>query len=197
MTPATMAAAMPRGDYSRGAARAAVSPTPMTVSPAPDPVSEGSAPARAIHRFEDLVALAAEMRDLQTKGVLERDVRLVRCEDGRLEIALEPGAQKTQIGDLGRKFSQWTGRRWMVVVSAEKGQPTIKSQRDAKREENERGVLADPLVQAVLDKFPGAKIVDVRARDAAIEAPIMGNDDTSDDDGPPAYFDDEPPFEDR
>ena len=46
--------------------------------------------ARAINRFDELIALAGEMRDLQTKTALERDVRLVRCEDGRLEIALEP-----------------------------------------------------------------------------------------------------------
>ncbi len=55
------------------------------------------------------------------KTALERDVRLVRFEDGRLEIALEPGAGKTLVHELARKLSQWTGRRWMVVVSAEPG----------------------------------------------------------------------------
>jgi DNA polymerase III subunit gamma/tau len=116
---------------------------------------------------------------------------LVRCEDGRLEVSLEPAASKILIGDLGRKFSQWTGRRWMVVVSAEPGQPTVRSQLDARREENERGVRADPLVQAVLQKFPGAEIVAVRAREDGLTPPPVTSDD-----GPPAY-DDEPPFEDR
>ena len=51
------------------------------------------------------------------KIALERDVRLVRCEDGRLEIALEPSAAKTLVNDLSRKLEQWTGGRWMVVVS--------------------------------------------------------------------------------
>src|SRR5204862_294477 len=80
--------------------------------------------------------------------VLERDVRLVRCEDGRLEIALEPSASKMLIGDLGRKLEDWTGRRWLVVVSAEAGQPTVKSQNETRREQVELGVRADPLVQA-------------------------------------------------
>ena len=75
----------------------------------------------AIGRFEDLVELAARKRDLSVKAALERDVRLVRCEDGRLEIALEPSAAKTLVNDLARKLSQWTGRRWMVVVSARAG----------------------------------------------------------------------------
>ncbi|MGZ6000103.1 MAG: DNA polymerase III subunit gamma/tau, partial [Rhizomicrobium sp.] len=159
---ASSSLSQPRADFSRGGARAAVSQAPMQSAPVRETAEAAPSAARVINRFEDLVALAAEMRDLQTKAALERDVRLVRIEDGRLEVALEPTASKVLIGDLGRKFSQWTGRRWMVVVSAEPGQPTVKSQLDARREENERGVRADPLVQAVLQKFPGAEIVAVR-----------------------------------
>jgi DNA polymerase III subunit gamma/tau len=129
----------------------------------PEPVAS----PRAIKGFEDLVALAAEMRDLQTKAALERDVRLVHCEDGRLEIALEPGASKALVGELGRKLGQWTGRRWMVVVSADAGQPTLRSQQETRRTALENDVRADPLVQAVLAKFPGAEIVAVRAPETA------------------------------
>jgi DNA polymerase-3 subunit gamma/tau len=89
-------------------------------------------------------------------------VRLVRCEDGRLEIALEQSAAKTLVNDLARKFSQWTNRRWMVVVSAEDGQPTVRSQNDARQAALKTGLRSDPLVQAVLTRFPGAEIVDVR-----------------------------------
>ncbi|MEA3024648.1 MAG: polymerase subunit gamma/tau [Alphaproteobacteria bacterium] len=125
-----------------------------------DPVPNVAVPTLA--RFEDLIALAAERRDLQTKTALERDLRLVRFEPGRLEIALEPNASKALIGDLGRRISQWTGQRWMVVVSGEQGQPTVRSQTEARRAELERGVQADPLVKAVLARFPGAQIVAVR-----------------------------------
>src|SRR5207249_8232946 len=59
--------------------------------------------------------------DLSIKSALERDVRLVRFEDGTLEIALEAGARKTLIGELSKKLGDWTGRRWMVAVSAEAG----------------------------------------------------------------------------
>ena len=113
-------------------------------------------------RFEDLIALAAAKRDIGVKLALERDVRLVRCEDGRLEVALEPSAAKSLINDLARKFSQWTNRPWIVLVSAEQGEPTIRSQNDARKAELKTGVRSDPLVQAVLARFPGAEIVEVR-----------------------------------
>ncbi len=112
-------------------------------------------------RLQDLIALAAEKRDITTKMALERDVRLVRCEDGQLEIALEARAPKTLVHDLQRKLTGWTGKRWIVVVSKEQGAPTMRAQADAQQAEIERDVQSDPLVQAVLSRFPGAKVVGV------------------------------------
>jgi DNA polymerase-3 subunit gamma/tau len=61
----------------------------------------------------------------------------------------------------------------MVVISREPGQPTLKSVADAKRADLETGVRADPLVKAVLERFPGAEIVGVRGGpDAPQEAPV-------------------------
>ncbi len=142
---------------------------------APVMPAEGAppAPVLAIGSFAALVALAAERRDLQIKAALERDVRLVRCDDGRLEIALEPGAPKTLVNELSRKLLQWTGKRWMVVVSSEPGVPTLKSQATARQAEIERGVRDDPLVKAVLERFPGAEIVGVRTRNEAPEPPPL------------------------
>jgi DNA polymerase III subunit gamma/tau len=47
-----------------------------------------SAPVLRITTFPQLVALAGEKRDILTKTALESDMRLVRFEDGRLEVAL-------------------------------------------------------------------------------------------------------------
>jgi DNA polymerase III subunit gamma/tau len=165
----------PRG-AAANLARAVAAPLPQT-SRAP---SAPSVPPMT--RFEDLIALATARRDLVIKAALERDVRLVRFEEGTLEIALENGASKTLVNDLSCKLGEWTGRRWMVIVSAESGAPTLRSQIEADRRELLRGVQADPLVQAVLARFPGAEILDVRRR--APEPVVEGglNPDTADDD---------------
>jgi DNA polymerase-3 subunit gamma/tau len=181
-------------DSSRGAPRAALASAPQRQQPlVQEPVAQQAdaapdvAAATTLARFEDLIALAAERRDLQTKTALERDLRLVRFEPGRLEIALEPNASKALIGDLGRRISQWTGQRWMVVVSGEQGQPTVRSQIEARRAELERGVQADPLVKAVLARFPGAQIVAVReglpdAPPSSIEGDVLPPEPPIDDD---------------
>ena len=153
----------PRIDAPRGTPRASGAPA---LSIVPRPVEQAPAPQGLIVRnFEELVKLATDKRDLRIKTALERDVRLVRCEDGQLEIALEQGAQHTLVNDLAAKFKAWTGRQWVVVISREPGEPTLKSQAEAREADLKRGVRSDPLVQAVLERFPGAEIVAVRPRE--------------------------------
>jgi DNA polymerase III subunit gamma/tau len=153
----------PRFEAARGPVRSSAMASPR---PAEDPVaelveSEPTAPAVSLGSFEAVIALAAEKRDITMKMALERDVHLVRFEDGQLEIAVEPNAPRTLVHDLQRKLTAWTNRRWIVVVSKEQGAPTLRAQAEARQAEVERGVQADPLVQAVLERFPGAKIVGV------------------------------------
>ncbi|HWP25035.1 MAG TPA: DNA polymerase III subunit gamma/tau [Xanthobacteraceae bacterium] len=159
----------PRGTPRASAEAGLVSAARALDDPAPD--QEPPAPVLSIGRFEDLVALASQRRDLPIKTALERDVRLVRCEDGRLEIALEPGAPKTLVNDLQRKLSQWTNRRWMVIVSSEPGQPTLKAQAAERQAALEQSVREDPLIHSVLERFPGAQIVAVRNVRESLDAP--------------------------
>jgi DNA polymerase-3 subunit gamma/tau len=139
---------------------AEASARPQMIAPAPD--VQNAPAALRITSFPALVALAGEKRDLLTKAALEADVRLVRIEDGQLELAMERSAARTLINDLSRKLEQWTGRRWTVIVSNEAGQPTLRSQNQLARNQRERAAEADPRVQEVLARFPGAKVVEVR-----------------------------------
>jgi DNA polymerase-3 subunit gamma/tau len=172
-SPVTTVGAAPRG---ASAPTSAMQSAPVRMSSAPRSGAEASArpqavaaasepqsaPALRITSFPQLVALAGEKRDLLTKAALEADVRLVRIEDGRLEVALERQAARTLVNDLSRKLEQWSGRRWTVIVSNEAGQPTLRSQSLAEKSQRERAAEADPRVQEVLARFPGAKVVEVR-----------------------------------
>lgn len=151
--PARMPTSSPQS-FGGGGAR------PQMAAPAPNP--QGAAPQLRITSFTQLVALAGQKRDLMTKSALEGDMRLVRFEEGRLEVALEPNASKTMISELAKKFELWTGRRWTVIVSNEQGQPTLRSVNQAAKQEHARTAEADPRVQEVLSRFPGAKVVEVR-----------------------------------
>ncbi|MGD9739804.1 MAG: DNA polymerase III subunit gamma/tau, partial [Bauldia sp.] len=148
----------------RGAATA-VAFTPHTENPAP----AREEPPLAIKAFDELPALAAARRDLPLKFALERQVRLIRFEPPRMEIALTPDAPKGLSGDLSARLSEWTGRRWIITIGNGPAAPTLHEQRQSARERLETDARNDPVVAAVLEQFPGAEIVDIRVRAASVD----------------------------
>ena len=87
--------------------------------------ARGGAGAGASATFEELVALPRRGATSPMKMALERDVRLVRCEDGQLEIALEPSARQDAGARPVAQAAGWTGKRWMVVVSHGAGRADV------------------------------------------------------------------------
>jgi DNA polymerase-3 subunit gamma/tau len=159
----------PRFEAPRAAPRSSAAVSPR---PAEEPIAQAeAAPTLTLNSFEQIVALAAEKRDIAMRMALERDVRLVRCEDGQLEIGIEASAPKTLVHDLQRKLTAWTGKRWIVVVSKEQGAATMREQADNRQEALKVEVMKDPLVQAVLAKFPGATLGEITQRASDEEAP--------------------------
>jgi DNA polymerase III subunit gamma/tau len=127
-----------------------------------------STPSMSLTRFEQIVELANAKRDVKLKSELERFVRPISIGDGKIELALEPGAPPTLTNELSRKLEAWTGKRFMVLVSKSGGDNTISSQKKEAKQTAEREVRALPAVQAILKTFPGAEIVKVREPDAFI-----------------------------
>jgi DNA polymerase-3 subunit gamma/tau len=93
---------------------------------------------------------------------LERYVRPIRIEPGRIELSLTEEAPPSFVGELARHLGDWTGRRWVVTVGRETGGPTVHERAAAARAQMVTDARADPLVAAVMERFPGAEIVDVR-----------------------------------
>ncbi len=164
-----------------GAAEAAPRSGPRLVASTAEP-ARAAAPAAAEKRkpgprlanLADVAALAAEKRDIRLKMGIERQMRPVAFQPGRIDVSLVEGAPFDLPQDLARKLGEWTGERWVVAVSRETGGATVAEEREAQRDRLVSDARAEPLVAAVLKRFPGAEIVDVRVRanetDAAVNA---------------------------
>ena len=158
---------------SGGGARAVSSPGPGPMRlaaaggasgvPRREPVARAPEPDLPQPRdLREVVALAAERRDIKLQTALERYVRIVRFEPGQIELSLVEGAAQDLVQDLSQKLSEWTGRRWVVAVSRADGEPTLREQADARRTALIDDMRRHPAVSAILSTFPGAEIVDVR-----------------------------------
>ena len=112
--------------------------------------------------LSDVVALAHQRRDLKLINALEEQVRLVRFGVGHIELRLLEGAPAGLANDLGAKLTEWTGTRWIVAVSDEEGEETLRGQADRDKAREREEIMAHPAVKAVLEHFPDAEISDIR-----------------------------------
>jgi len=121
--------------------------------------------------FEDLVALAEAKRDLKLKHALMEQLRLVRFRPGHLEINPLPAAPRELGQELMRKLKAWTGRVWIVAVSAEEGAEPLGAQRRAREASEIERIREHPQVKQVLQHFPDARIAAVRTTETERTAP--------------------------
>jgi len=128
---------------------------------APVAKAEPKVPVRSV---SDIADLCGTNRDIKLKTLVRGFVRLVSLEPGRLEINLPEDAPKTLVAELQKKLEDWTGIRWMVILSREPGQPTLLEAETQAQEKRVSDARQDPDVAAILARFPGAKITDVRIK---------------------------------
>ena len=159
-------------------------PEPAMFAPPPEAVTEAP-PAVSVKTLADIAALADTHRDMTFKVLLKRCVRPVRIEPGRIDVSLTADAPKMLLNDLTAKLRAWTGRNWLVSLSKDEGGQTLAEMESAKRENAFVDARSDPAVAAILARFPGAKIIDVRIPDAPdidVDADISPTDPPVEDD---------------
>src|SRR5205823_1184433 len=100
--------------------------------------------------------------DIRLKQQLETMVRPIRVGSGQIELAFEPGASPGLANELQHKLEAWTGARWMVLVAPDGGERPMAAQARDSRESLFAEARSQPEVKAILARFPGAEIVDVR-----------------------------------
>ena len=139
----------------------------------PQPASDGPPAAQLAampQSFAEVVTLFDIRREAVIAAHLKANARLVSFEPGRIEIRPTDAAPSNLTNQLGQLLGEWTGSRWIVVISQAEGAPTL-AQQEARRASALRSeIAAHPLVRAALETFPGATIAAVRERFAAADA---------------------------
>ena len=169
-TQAVATTSLPAAGGSQGPAMRLVrSEEVRELAPAPQLEPEQQ-PGPRIASLADIAALADQHRDLAFKVLVKRCVRPVKIEPGRIEMVPTDDAPRTLVGDLGKKLQEWTGRRWIISVSRQEGGQTLAEMEEARRDTALVDARADPTVAAIMSRFPGARIIDVRLPDLVAES---------------------------
>ncbi len=137
-----------------------------------------AAPGPRLAGFRDVVALVAERRDPILHGHLVHSVHLVRFAPPVIELRPEADAPRDLAARLAALLTDATSTRWTIALSAAAGEPTVADQGSAADAARRVAAAGHPLVRAILETFPGARIEAVRdARADAYgltAAPVLG-----------------------
>jgi DNA polymerase-3 subunit gamma/tau len=93
---------------------------------------------------------------------VETHLRLVSYAPGRIEFQPTEQAPADLASRLGQRLHGWTGQRWGVSVVAEGGAKTVAEERAERESDLEAQARAHPLVQAVFEAFPDAKLLPIK-----------------------------------
>ena len=126
--------------------------------------------------FEHVVELIRTNRDVKLLVEVETGVRLVAYQPGRIEFTPHANAPRDLAARLGTALQNWTGSRWVVTIAPDGEAPTIAEIRDAAENALRTKASEHPLVQAVIDSFPKARITRIRTAEemaAEVEAEAL------------------------
>lgn len=121
-------------------------------------------PVISVNNFRELVELFSAKEEHVLHGWLVNGVHLVSFERGRLEFRPSPAAPQDLAGKIGKALTDWTGERWLVVISNDKGATTLRDDHRLQEKKLYAEIANDPNVAKVLESFPGAEIIEVRER---------------------------------
>ncbi|HOZ33241.1 MAG TPA: DNA polymerase III subunit gamma/tau, partial [Tabrizicola sp.] len=147
---------------------------PVHSAPTRGPTMTATAPALAESQlqvyatFDQVVELIRTKRDMVLLNEVETGLRLARYSPGRIEFEPAPGAKSDLASRLGQRLQGWTGVRWGVSVVSSGGAATVAETRSAELDEARANAADNPLVQAILTAFPGAKITEIRTPEAMV-----------------------------
>lgn len=144
------------------------SPTQAALKPQAEEMPEPTM-AMLPATYEEVVALFEEKREIVLWSHLVQNVELVKFETGRIEVHPLPNLPSDFAGRVGKHLQDWTGSRWVVTISASAGQPTLKAQADAAKQQRLSDAGEHPLVKKLLERFDGAKITDIKAAEILLE----------------------------
>ena len=118
-----------------------------------------------ITSFQDLIDQANKEKEIELKYDLERNVKLVSFNKGKIDISFNEKLNKNFIKNLSEKLLSWTGERWIISLSKNDNAKSIHEmnleEKNSKIEEYKKTKIAQDIQRV----FPDAKLIDFKEED--------------------------------
>ena len=123
--------------------------------------NENKNSTETVSNFDNLISLCLKHKEMQLKYDLEKNVSLVKFSNGQMEFSFNENIDKNFIKNLSKKLFVWTGKRWIITLSKEKGQPTHQEIKLEKKQTQLDEVINTNAYKKMLEAFSDAKLITV------------------------------------
>ena len=115
-----------------------------------------------IKSFNDLVDICNSKKEVELKYELETNVNLINFKNGYIEISFNENLKKDFVKILSSKLYEWTNTRWIMSLSQNKGQETIKKTSEGEKKNNLKDFEQTDIFNNIKKSFPDAELIDVK-----------------------------------
>ena len=115
-----------------------------------------------IKSFNDLVNICNSKKEVELKYELETNVNLINFKNGYIEISFNENLKKDFVKILSSKLYEWTNTRWIISLSQNKGQETIKKTSEGEKKNNLKDFEQTDMFNNIKNSFPDAELIDVK-----------------------------------
>ena len=118
-----------------------------------------------INSFSDLIKVAEINKEMELKYDLERNVRLSKFENGKIEINFNENLNKNFIKRLSQSLLKWTGKRWIISLSKDDNLKTFAQKKIEKKEETLKEEEKSEVFKEIKKNFPDVNLIEVDKND--------------------------------
>ena len=115
-----------------------------------------------ITSFQDLIDQANKEKEVELKFDLERNVKLVSFNKGKIDISFNERLNKSFIKNLTEKLLLWTGERWIISLSKNNDAKSIYEKNMEKKSSKLEEFKKSDLARKIAEAFPDAKLIDIQ-----------------------------------
>ena len=149
------------GQISQYSAQAA---TAHALAPSSEPQ-----PVKAIKTPDDLIALLEEHQEFLLASQIFHFAHIVKLEPKHFEFRPKENAAPALAQNLARALKTITNQHWIIVISKERGAPTLSEIAEANQRQELEEVAKIPIVDNILKIFPDARLTKVLQKNTKTE----------------------------
>ncbi len=117
-----------------------------------------------IKNLDELINFCIQKKEISLKYEIENNLNLVSFTDNKIEISFNEKLSKHFVKNLSEKLYDWTGNRWIILFSKQKGEKSKKEKIKSFNEQQIKKLENSSDYKNLLEIIPDIELIDIESK---------------------------------